>query len=202
MPHPTLTPHPTLVPPPTALLHPTLLEKLRLGTPTMAHVDLSTLNHHQTENEINNTFYELEKTSPFPKLPVYFVHKSTAGGADGGEGRGHVGDGGILKDPQCDGMSPGSTAGHMTHRRSSGNVDVGSPAIVGQSVSTSGKRRVSRTSTGSGCEEAELASSQGGVEVSSERCGSGRREKQRACVTPQWEELPTRAWHIPQDDDA
>lgn len=79
--------HTTLFPPPTSLLHPTLLEKMRLGSPSNAHVHLSTLNRHQTENEISETFYKLHDASPFPKLPPYFVHKSNldARGGDSGD---------------------------------------------------------------------------------------------------------------------
>lgn len=64
------------------------MEKLRLGSPSAAHVDLATLNRHQTEHEINETLYGLQRVSPFPKLPPYFVHKSASednGDRDGSE---------------------------------------------------------------------------------------------------------------------
>ena len=84
-----ITPSPVPVPiplatpiaPPTSLLHPSLMEKLRLGSPTPAHMDLTTLNRHQSENEINKTLYGLQEMSPFPKLPPYFVHPSEEGGS-------------------------------------------------------------------------------------------------------------------------
>ena len=87
IPVPLATPIPTStsVPTPTALLHPTLMEKLRLGSPTPAHTDLSTLNRYQTESEINRTLYGLQETSPFPKLPPYFVHPSETESARGSE---------------------------------------------------------------------------------------------------------------------
>lgn len=64
-----------LLPPPSALLHPTLMEKMRLNSPTSAHMHLNTLNRQQTENEINETLYGLQEAAPFPKLPPYFVHR-------------------------------------------------------------------------------------------------------------------------------
>ena len=74
-----LTPAPP-PPPPSALLHPTLLEKMRLDSPTPAHMHLTTLNRQQTEEEINDTLYGLQETAPFPKLPLYFVHRDESGG--------------------------------------------------------------------------------------------------------------------------
>ncbi len=72
----------TPIPPPTALLHPSLMEKLRLGSPTSAHMDLATLNRYQTDNEISKILYGLQEASPFPKLPPYFVHQSDAEGGN------------------------------------------------------------------------------------------------------------------------
>ena len=88
--HLTHTTQSTLLPLPTSLLHPALLEKMRLSSPSSAHVHLSTLNRHQTENEISETFYDLQNVSPFPKLPPYFVHKSNfnAGSSDSGDDKG------------------------------------------------------------------------------------------------------------------
>jgi hypothetical protein len=74
------SPSPPL-PPPSSLLHPTLLEKMRLNSPTSAHMELTTLNRQQTENEINETLYNLQEASPFPKLPPYFVHRLHGGHA-------------------------------------------------------------------------------------------------------------------------
>lgn len=68
-------PPPPIIPSPTSLLHPTLLEKLRLGSPSTEHIELNTLNRYQTENDVNEAFYKLHTTSPFPKLPPYFVHQ-------------------------------------------------------------------------------------------------------------------------------
>lgn len=75
-----LTSTPPALPPPLALLHPTLLEKMRLDSPTPAHMHLTTLNRQQTEEEISDTLYGLQETAPFPKLPLYFVHQDESGG--------------------------------------------------------------------------------------------------------------------------
>lgn len=58
-----------------SLMHPVLLEKMRLGSPSSSHIKLSTLNADQSQQDIIETFYNLHKTSPFPKLPPYYVHK-------------------------------------------------------------------------------------------------------------------------------
>ena len=68
---------PRFVPPPSSLLHPTLLEKMRLGSPSSAHIQLSTLNRAQSNRSISETFYGLQDTAPFPRLPPYYVHKPT-----------------------------------------------------------------------------------------------------------------------------
>ena len=63
--------------PPSALMHPTLLEKLRLGAPTSGHIQLSTLNKSQSQHAVVDEFYRLQDSSPFPKLPPYFIHSTT-----------------------------------------------------------------------------------------------------------------------------
>ena len=63
--------------PPSALIHPTLLEKLRLGAPTSGHIQLSTLNKSQSQHAVVDEFYRLQDSSPFPKLPPYFIHSTT-----------------------------------------------------------------------------------------------------------------------------
>ena len=73
-----------LFPSPTSLLHPALLEKMRVGSPSSAHMLLSTLNRQQSEKEIRDTLYELQKVAPFPNLPPYFIHKSEFSGQEGG----------------------------------------------------------------------------------------------------------------------
>lgn len=90
LPKQTVKPPPTspamqqYLPPPTSLLHPTLLEKMRLDSPSTAHMHLSTRNKQQTDNEINETFYKIQNAAPFPKLPPFFVHKSEAESHGGG----------------------------------------------------------------------------------------------------------------------
>ena len=66
---------PPFTPPPSSLLHPTLLEKMRLGSPSSAHIHLSTLNRPQSSQSISETFYSLQDSAPFPRLPPYYVHK-------------------------------------------------------------------------------------------------------------------------------
>lgn len=62
---------------PSALIHPTLLEKLRIGTPTEGHQQLCTLNNPQNESSIVDQLYTLQTTSPFPKLPSYYIHSDS-----------------------------------------------------------------------------------------------------------------------------
>ena len=64
------------LPPPDSLIHPVLLEKMRLGSPSTSHTQLSTLNSDQSQQGIHEAFYDLHKTNPFPRLPPYYVHKS------------------------------------------------------------------------------------------------------------------------------
>lgn len=73
---------PPPIPPPSSLLHPTLLEKMRLGSPSSAHIQLSTLNRTQSEQAISETLYGLQNTAPFPRLPPYYVHKPTDSDTD------------------------------------------------------------------------------------------------------------------------
>ncbi len=68
---------------PSSLLHPTLLEKMRLDSPTIAHMRLSTRNQRQSPHEMNQTLYKLQSDAPFPKLPPYFVHKEGSGDGNG-----------------------------------------------------------------------------------------------------------------------
>lgn len=70
--------HPHTTPPPSALMHPTLLEKMRLGTPTSGHIHLCTVNRSQSQTVARDEFYRLQDASPFPRLPPYYVHSSTA----------------------------------------------------------------------------------------------------------------------------
>ena len=65
----------TSFPPPDSLIHPILLEKMRLGSPSSSHIQLSTLNSNQSQQDISEAFYDLHKTTPFPRLPPYYVHK-------------------------------------------------------------------------------------------------------------------------------
>ena len=62
--------------PPSALMHPTLLEKLRLGAPSSGHIQLSTINRSQSQHAVVEEFYRLQDSSPFPKLPPYFIHST------------------------------------------------------------------------------------------------------------------------------
>lgn len=131
--HPTFGPAPTtLLPPPTALLHPTLIEKMRLGSPSTAHMDLSTLNKHQTENEINETFYGLQRASPFPKLPAYFVHQSEPGGL---EVKGDLEPSSVKAGADMSVAIPGTVRSHGGKISGSG-VSIVTPA--GPSISTRG----------------------------------------------------------------
>ena len=70
-------PEAPLIPPPSSLLHPTLLEKMRLGSPSSAHIQLSTLNRGQNNQIISEALYSLQDSAPFPRLPPYYVHKPT-----------------------------------------------------------------------------------------------------------------------------
>lgn len=65
----------TTLPPPDSLIHPILLEKMRLGSPSSSHIQLSTLNINQSQQDISEAFYDLHRTTPFPRLPPYYVHK-------------------------------------------------------------------------------------------------------------------------------
>ena len=68
-------PETPFIPPPSSLLHPTLLEKMRLDSPSSAHIQLSTLNRGQSNQVISETLYSLQDSAPFPRLPPYYVHK-------------------------------------------------------------------------------------------------------------------------------
>ena len=57
-------------------MHPTLLEKLRLGAPSSGHIQLSTINRSQSQHAVVEEFYRLQDSSPFPKLPPYFIHST------------------------------------------------------------------------------------------------------------------------------
>ena len=72
-----IAPEPHFIPPPSSLLHPTLLEKLRLGSPSSAHIHLSTINREQSNQSISETFYGLQDSAPFPRLSPYYIHKPT-----------------------------------------------------------------------------------------------------------------------------
>ena len=68
-------PETPFLPPPSSLLHPTLLEKMRLDSPSSAHIQLSTLNRGQSNQVISETLYSLQDSAPFPRLPPYYIHK-------------------------------------------------------------------------------------------------------------------------------
>ena len=50
---------------------------MRLGSPSSAHIQLSTLNRGQSNQVISETLYSLQDSAPFPRLPPYYVHKPT-----------------------------------------------------------------------------------------------------------------------------
>ena len=70
-----VNPRPHTTSPPSALIHPTLLEKMRLGSPTPSHIHLSAMN--RTQHAVMDEFYRLQDSSPFPRLPPYYVHSSS-----------------------------------------------------------------------------------------------------------------------------
>lgn len=189
--HPILTPPPSLVPPLTALLHPTLLEKMRLGSPSTAHTDLSTLNRYQTDNEINETFYQLQKASPFPKLPVYFVHQSAPGDTER-EAVETSSARGIPKAPRFGAR----TGGIMSHSRAVPNT-AGSDTPLNTPAPDSSSVRQRVSSMGSvgedGAKDTRIQVEDGTMQ--------GAQGRASVCAVRTEEELPTRAWHIPEYED-